>query len=179
MVQLYVSEPVPPLAFTVAVPLLFPQVVFVAVSVTTMATGSEIANVLDSVHPLTSVTVTEYDPEERLVIDEVFDPPGSQEYEYAGTPPPGVMLAVPLFAPAQVISDTERVAVKGAGAETFTIVLKEHAFESVTVTVCDPRGSPLAVLVVCPLLHAYEYDGVPPDALATTVNVVALHGLFA
>ena len=45
----------------------------------------------------------------------------------------------------------------------------EQLFPSVITTLCVPAQSPVAVVVVCPSVHRYEYGKEPPPTMTVTL----------
>ena len=64
-----------------------------------------------------------------------------------------VKVIEPSLPPPQLTSVETSFMVTAAGSEIITVEVEEHKFESSTSTVQVPAHSPVAVLVVCPLLQ--------------------------
>lgn len=139
------SAPVPPAAFTVALPLLPPlHVMFVCEASETVAppllfTTTETV----CVHAFASVTVHVYEPAAMFEIDEVVCPPGFQEYDKLPVPPLAVTLAEPVFAPQLEFVLAVEVAI-AAGCVIVTVCVVVHV-PSFTETVYVPAGRFAAV----------------------------------
>lgn len=103
--------------------------------------------VLMSVQPLASLTVTVYVFAHFPVIVDVVSPPGAQEYEYGGVPPPAITEAVPLHKPKQLTSVALATPVNGVGCVMLTFALAIQPFRSVTRTLYTPEQSDVIVLV--------------------------------
>jgi hypothetical protein len=89
--------------------------------------------------------------------------PGVHMYVYGAVPPVGVIVAVPLFAPKQVMFVEEIVAASTAGSVTVKDCVPVQPFASVTVSVYVPAQRPVAVAEVPPDgAQLYVYAGVPP-----------------
>jgi hypothetical protein len=87
-------------------------------------------------HPFASVTVTVYVPFANPEAVVPVPPDGFQLYVNPPTPPPGVTVAEPLLPPKQeTLVVAEIVAVTCVGCVMVAVVVTEHPFASVTVTV--------------------------------------------
>jgi hypothetical protein len=129
---------VPPPGVTVAEPLLPPkqETLVVAEIVAVTCVGCVIFAVVVRVHPFASVTVTVYVPLANPDTVAPVPPDGAQVYVYPPTPPPGVTVAEPLLPPKQeTFVVAEIVAVTCVGCVIVAVVVTEHPFASVTVTV--------------------------------------------
>ncbi len=126
----------------------------------------------DPVQPLLSVTVTEYVPT-VLVLIELVVAPLLQAYVYGPVPPDALAFNGPV-APVHTVS----LATVTVGFGKFTNAPEPDPVQpllSVTVTEYVPTVLVLIELVVAPVLHAYVYGPVPPDALAFNGPVAPVH----
>ena len=94
--------------------------------------------------------------------------PSFHKKVYPGVPPIGLTVASPLFPPLKKTFVWEDTVVVNAaeGSDMLTELVVVQPFASVILTVYNPIANPVAVCVVCPLLHRKVYPGVPPEALA-------------
>lgn len=143
---------VPPVAETVALPLLPPlQEMLACDVVTVIAVGSVIVVLAVALHPLSSVIVQVYVPGASEDAVAAVPPEGDHAKVNGDVPPEGAAVADPLSAPLQ---DTFVVELMEAltPAELFTtaVVVLLHPFASVMVHVYVPAESPVAVAAVPP-----------------------------
>ncbi len=126
----------------------------------------------DPVQPLLSVTVTEYVPT-VLVLIELVVAPVLHAYVYGPVPPDALAFNGPV-APVHTVS----FATVTVGFGRFTSIPEPDPVQpllSVTVTEYVPGVLVLIELVVAPVLHAYVYGPVPPDAFAVNGPVAPVH----
>jgi hypothetical protein len=148
----YVYDGIPPVAETVALPLLPPlQEMLTCDVVTTMAVGSVIVVLAVALHPLSSVIVQVYVPGASEEAVAAVPPEGAHAYVNGDVPPEGAAVADPLSAPLQDTFVLELIeALTPAELFTTTVVVLLHPFESVTVQVYVPAESPVAAAAVPP-----------------------------
>ncbi len=126
----------------------------------------------DPVQPLLSVTVTEYVPTVPVLIELVVAPV-LHAYVYGPVPLDAFAVRTPV-APGHTVS----FGTLTVGFGRFTSIPEPDPVQpllSVTVTEYVPTVLVLMELVVAPVLHAYVYGPVPPDALAFTGPVAPTH----
>jgi hypothetical protein len=178
LLQWYVYGDVPPPGAAVAEPLPLPlHKIFTGVTVAVMAVGCVNVTDLTVVHPLASVIVTVYvlalSPVAVAVVCALL-----QRYVYGDVPPPGAAVAVPLVLPLHNIFTCVTVAERTAGCVNVTVLTNVHPLASVIVTVYVLALSPVAVVVVCALLHKYVYGDVPPLGVTVAVPLLGpLHNI--
>ena len=96
------------------------------------------------------------------------------EYEKIPLPPATIAVAVPVFPPLQNTFTCEVVTAilfDGAVISTLAVCDTVHPLLSVTVTTYPPIASPVAVAVVCPLVHEYVNVPLPPATIAVALPV--------
>jgi hypothetical protein len=125
----------PPVAETVAVPLLAIHGISVTVTETEAPPILLRLAELVAVHPELSVTVTAYVPVPRLLMVAVVAPPGLHKYEYPPLPPDAVILTEPFVLPQEGCTT---VGVEIVTAEPTVMVPEACAvFDAASVTVTE------------------------------------------
>ena len=115
----------------------------------TIGSGSAIVTGATKSHPLTSVTVTVYEPAHRPTAVSVTVPAGSSHKNVNGAVPPTIVTkAEPSQTPLQVASVAVAVAVRPTGLFTVPEVISVHPLASVTSTLYVPAQRSIAVAVV-------------------------------
>ncbi len=130
--------------------------------------GSVTVDVVVTVHPFASVTVTIYVPAATPIIDAVVAEL-LHAYVYGEVPPVADAVAPPSEPPLQETSaSTTEEATNDVGSVIVEVVVAVQPFASVTVAVYVPAETPVIDAVVSLLLHEYVYGEVPPvaDAVA-------------
>ena len=120
---------------------------------------------MSSVHPFTSVAVTEYVPIDKLerscVVDVVF-----HRYEIGAVPPVVEMSIDPFVCPAQVTSTCVSDNTRTFGPYIIVIVpVSVQPFASVTTLVYVPKGTVYALEGLKVALEPIVYGIVPPVAV--------------
>src|SRR6185312_687287 len=164
---------VPPLTFTVTLPLDCPHVDCVVVVLADSARGWVRITLSIIVHPLLSVIVTLYDPAVKLLADAFVPPPPVQLYVYPPAPPPAMTVAPPLLPPLQLMLVADEIfAVNGVGWVIVILAVALHPCAPDTVTVYVPAVRLYAVSIVAPFVQLYVYGSVPPPAVTTAWPVL-------
>jgi len=135
LLQVYVNVPVPPLAAATALPV--PAAQSGLVGVTELIAGPLVLfmdTVLVFVHPLASVTSTVYNAAKRLpaVCPEALV---LHVYVNAPVPPLALATALPLLFPHVALTGVIVTGLIAGGIVIAAVLVFEHAFASVTVTV--------------------------------------------
>src|SRR6185437_80675 len=127
-----------------------------------------------AIHAFASVTVTVYVPAVNPVAVALVPPLGAHENVYAGVPPEGEAVAVPLGSvPPQAEGVDEPAIAIARGCVIIAEAVAVHPLASVTVTVYVPALRLLAVALVPPLgVHAKVYGTVPPKGFAVAEPVL-------
>jgi len=136
--QLYVYEPVPPVAVTTAIPsvLELHNGLLLAVIVAFNTAGSVNVTFAVVVHPFASVTVTVYEPAAKPLAVAEVPPEGAHEYVYEPVPPLAVTVALPVLPPLHNGLELDVIeAVNNAGSVKVTVAVPVHKLASVIVTV--------------------------------------------
>ena len=145
----------PPVATTVACPLLLPKQfwsVLLTKARATVALGVEIVTCAVVLQPLSSVTVTVNVPEPTPLIVALFCT-GTvfQEYEYGAVPPVAFAVALPSVAPKQLTFCWAAMDALSAiaGCMMIAVAVAVQPLSSVIVQVHVPAARPDAVAVFC------------------------------
>ena len=119
-----------------------------------------------TMHPFKSVTEQLYIPADRLFIELKLDPL-FQRYVYGAFPPLTKMVILPSLPPLQLtLFMIVSIVIAESGSTIVNVPdVMEQPFASVIRQVLLPAGKFVAVALVCPLLHKYEYGDVPPVTL--------------
>ena len=107
----------------------------------------------DCVQPFASVTVTEYVPGPRLVIESTVAAVDHKKL-YPGAPPEAMATMLASFAPLQLTLEGEVVTTMSVGSLIVTFVESEHPLASVTVTEYVPAERLVIDAVVDAVLQA-------------------------
>ena len=154
--QANVYGAVPPAGTTVAIPLASPLHTTGASSpaIQVNATGSVIVTSQVVVQPFISVTVTTCKPAVSIVAVTVVSAL-SQANVYGAVPPAGTTVAIPLASPLHTTGvSSPAIQVNATGSVIVTSQVVVQPFMSVTVTVCKPAVSIVAVAAVSALSQA-------------------------
>ena len=122
-----------------------------------MAVGCVTVTVFVLVHPVTSVTVTEYVPADNPEAAELLCPEGFQLYVYGEVPPVTAAFADPVVPPKHTLAVAVGVTVNPEAERmvTTTVVVSFGQEESTMVHEYDPAPRLLIALVLAPVFHVY------------------------